>query len=139
MRQFMILLMLSFAVCTPSFADNAKCEIPEKTEELFPILGYEVAGEGRLYFHTAPNSKCVDKNFFVIPGNHLTAREEFKDWTFVEFYTAKSEIVSGWVNTKRLKFSGTMGYTDESEYKFYEKAKADADAGKLGSPFARGK
>lgn len=137
MRNATIVLMLSFAFCFPALAGNAQCRAPKNTTDLIPPLAYEVAGTGRLYFHSAPNPKCVVKGVFVIPGNQLIAREEFKDWTLVEFFTEKSESVVGWVITRRLKFTGTSGHTDESDYKFYEKAKADADAGKLGSPFAR--
>lgn len=116
----------------PAAADP--CAPPKETILLVPALGYEVAGTGRLYFHSAPSEKCVMRDLFVIPGNRLSANEENGQWTSVN-YEGKSGPVEGWVETRRLKFIGTVGYTEPRKQDFYRKAAEAAKAGKLGSPF----
>lgn len=128
-------LMLSLAVYSSSFADNTVCQEPSKTVALWPALGYQVASTGRLYFHAAPNEKCVDKNIFVIPGDSLIAHEEYREWSKVTYILKTGKYYDGWVITKRLKFTGTDGRTEPEEFEFYEKAAKAAKAGKLGSPW----
>lgn len=113
---------------------------PEKeTRSLFPALGYNVAGSGRLYFHVAPNLNCRIDNLFVIHGDLLVAHEQFGEWSYVVFVpkNQNKKEVSGWVESKRLKFIGTMGNTDEKDFPFYENAQKAAEKGKLGSPFSK--
>lgn len=105
---------------------------------LSPQLSYEVAGTGRLYFHNAPNEKCINKNIFVIPGDNLSAYQEFGEWSQVMFVSKTGEMTSGWVITKRLKFIGAFGMEMRSaDFKFYTEAAKKAEAGKLGSPFEK--
>lgn len=99
---------------------------------------YEVAGSGRLYFHTAPNASCTDKHVFVVPGDRLVAYSESgakSEWTSVMYVAKNGQDYSGWVRTERLRFTGAFGanMTPES-MKFYEKAAKEAKAGKLGAP-----
>ncbi|MBC3881566.1 hypothetical protein H8K35_08295 [Undibacterium sp. LX40W] len=136
---------MAFAVMICSVSQAAvpgkQCgEPPEKeTMSLFPALGYNVAGSGRLYFHAAPNLNCRIDNLFVIPGDLLVAHEQFGEWSYVVFVpkNQNKKEVSGWVESKRLKFIGTMGNTDEKDFPFYENAQKAAEKGKLGSPFSK--
>lgn len=135
------LLSLSFASSVPAqsaktpAANQAPCGAPKETILLVPALSYEVAGTGRLYFHSAPNGQCLLRDTFVIPGNRLVANEEQGNWTWVSYSGKNGNIAEGWVETGRLKFTGTAGHTDPRQAEFYRKAVEAARAGKLGSPF----
>lgn len=107
--------ILFLATSTASFADQARCEQvlkqAEKEQVLFsPVESYKVVGEGRLYFHTAPHEDCRTKDVFVVPGDNLTASTEYKGWYSVLYINSKTgKDYDGWVEFKRLKFTGTMG------------------------------
>ena len=105
---------------------------------LSPRLTYEVAGSERLYFYTAPNEKCINKNSFVILNDVLFTYEEFGAWTQVMFNSKTGEPTFGWVKTQRLKFTGAFGMELTAEdFKFYTDAAKVAKAGKLGSPIEK--
>ncbi len=124
------------SMCASSaFAAPAPCKQPADPIQLIPSLGYEVAGNGRLYFYTAPNEACADKKVFVIPHDRLIANQEFGAWTWVDYTAKNGDITSGWVSTERLKFIGTEGYTAPDRAAFFEKAAKAAQAGRLGSPW----
>lgn len=132
--------MFSSFVFFPVFAVGVNCKAPSQMEgvHLSPRLTYEVAGTGRLYFHTAPNEKCISKNIFVIPGDQIVAYEESGEWSSVAFFSKTGETTDGWVMTKRLKFMGAFGMDmTPEEFKFYTEAAKAAKAGKLGSPLER--
>jgi hypothetical protein len=118
-------------------ADGTACTEPPKTAELRPPLGYEVAGTERLYFYTAPDDKCIDKNIFVVLGDRLIAYNEYGKWTQVSFSSQSGKTYDGWVTTNRLKFIGTEGNTEQGDLEFYDKAVKAARAGKLGSPWGK--
>ena len=62
-----------------------------------------VGGEGRLYFHSAPNKQCQLKNVFVLPNDRLEAYAEHGEFTEVIVWHAKSRVgTAGWVATARL-------------------------------------
>ena len=110
-----ILCMVIVVTCSPSFADQATCNHmatqAEKAQSFFsPVAGYKVVGAGRLYFHTAPNENCRSQDVFVIPGDHLIAYTEYKGWVSVMYIHPQTyQDYHGWVQSKRLKFTGTMG------------------------------
>lgn len=140
MLKIITVLMFSLFVYFPSFAVGVSCKEPPQIAnfELSPRLTYEVAGTGRLYFHVAPNEKCINKNIFVIPGDNLNAYAEFGEWSQVMFVSKTGEMIDGWVITKRLKFTGAFGMEMPSaDLKFYTEAVKAANAGKLGSPFEK--
>jgi hypothetical protein len=116
----------------------AACDTPKDEVHLPERFMYQVAGSGRLYLYKAPNEACLDKSLFVIPGDSLTAYTESGsqgEWTSVMYIAKDGEDYSGWVKTNRLKFRGAAGMDMTPEdIKFYQKAAAAADAGKLGSP-----
>lgn len=107
--------VLLVTIPTTPFADQALCgrvlKQAEKKQVLFsPVEGYKVVGEGRLYFHTAPHEDCRTKDVFVVPGDNLTASTEYKGWYSVFYINARTgKDYDGWVESKRLKFTGTMG------------------------------
>lgn len=131
--------MLTLFLSNAAHAEVVTCnaEPPEQTF-LTEKYNYKVVGSGRLFLHTGPNEKCINKNLFVIPGDVLTAYNEYgKDgeWSSVMFISKSGKNSSGWVLTSRLMFTGAFGMEMTPEkVKFYEKAAAAARAGKLGAP-----
>jgi hypothetical protein len=86
-------------------ADGAR----KREVRLNPPSAYVVAGTGRLPFHLAPDAACRDKNIFVIPGDRLTAYSEYQGYTSVMYLNPKTgQDFSGWVESKRLQFAGTV-------------------------------
>ncbi|WP_223565570.1 hypothetical protein [Pantoea sp. OVA07A] len=63
---------------------------------------YKVGGEGRLYFYSAPNEKCLEKEVFVVPGNQLYAYVEYGKYYSVMYVTNDGNQVDGWVKKDRL-------------------------------------
>jgi hypothetical protein len=109
------ILIFIITACSPSFADSITCDSISKKAEteqniISPVAGYQVIGDGRLYFHFAPDEKCRNKDVFVIPGDQLIAYTEYKGWFSVMYLNPKTgKDFEGWVQSKRLKFTGTMG------------------------------
>lgn len=131
--------MLTFFTCNSTYADVVTCNgEPRNQTYLTEKYQYKVAGSGRLFFHTAPNEKCIDKNVFVIPGDDLIADYDYGkngEWSSVRFVSKSGKDYSGWVLTSRLMFTGAFGMEMTPEkLKYYEKAAAAAKAGKLGAP-----
>ena len=63
----------------------------------------KVVGDGRLYFHTAPDKQCQSRTVFVLPNDRLEAYAEHGEFTEVIFWNAKSRAgTAGWVATARL-------------------------------------
>jgi hypothetical protein len=66
--------------------------------------GRRVAGRERLYFHTAPDSACRQRDLFVVPGDALKAHSEYGIYTEVVYVHPKTGRESvGWVDTGRLQ------------------------------------
>ncbi len=69
---------------------------------------HEVAGNGRLPFHSAPDPSCKMPGVFVIPGQTVIAYSSYKDYTSVMYINQKTnDSVTGWVLSPRLKGTGT--------------------------------
>ncbi len=89
--------------------DPASCtSIAERAEKegspYYPSLTAEVIGLGKLYFHAAPDSNCVDQNVFVIPKDPLLVYVDYNGWMKVEFENTKSgQTFEGWVKSDRVK------------------------------------
>jgi hypothetical protein len=63
----------------------------------------KVVGEGRLYFHTAPDKQCQLKTVFVVPNDRLEAYAEHGDFTEVIYWNAKTRAgTAGWVISSRV-------------------------------------
>lgn len=132
-------LMLALFVCNAAYADDSICNgTPPNQTYLTENYQYKVAGSGRLFLHTGPNEKCIDKNLFVIPGDDLVAYNEYGkngEWSRVMFISKTGKDYSGWVLTSRLMFIGASGMEmTPGKVKYYAKAAAAAKAGKLGAP-----
>lgn len=65
--------------------------------------GYEVFGEGRLYFYSAPDDQCISKNIYMVRGDQVDAYAEYNNYLFVIYFTKVGHEVSGWVKKNRLK------------------------------------
>ncbi|MFW0697829.1 hypothetical protein [Pantoea sp. R13S299] len=63
---------------------------------------YKVGGKGRLYFYSAPDEKCIEKEVFVVPGNELYAYVEYENYYSVMYVTNDGNQVDGWVKKDRL-------------------------------------
>lgn len=107
--------VIALTVACPSFADQAACnkvsKQAEKDQVFFsPPGAFDVVGDGRLYFYLAPHEGCKSKDVFVIPGDSLFGYTEYKGWYSVYYINPKTgKEVDGWVDGKRLKFTGTIG------------------------------
>ncbi|MDB5745734.1 MAG: hypothetical protein JWP72_582 [Massilia sp.] len=135
------LSMLTFvlAVCNVAQAAGSICTSePADRIHLDERYSYKVAGTGRLYIHTGPDKKCLDKNVFVVPGDKLVAYAEYGqkgEWSSVMYTSKTGQDYAGWVLTERLMFEGAFGQnTTPEKVKYYEKAAMSAKAGKMGSP-----
>jgi len=63
-----------------------------------------VTAGSRLYFHTAPDSGCRQRELFVVAGDGLQAQHEYGTFTEVRYVHPKTGRASiGWVQTGRLQ------------------------------------
>ena len=63
----------------------------------------KVVGEGRLYFHTAPDKQCQLRTVFVVPNDRLDAYAEHGEFTEVIYWNAKTRAgTAGWVISSRV-------------------------------------
>ena len=80
-------------------------EKAEAEKEAIPAAqaARRVVGEGRVYFHTAPNKQCQLGNTFVVPNDRLEAYAEHGEFTEVIYWNAKTRAgTAGWVATSRI-------------------------------------
>ncbi|QXI30408.1 SH3 domain-containing protein [Pseudomonas vanderleydeniana] len=74
-----------------------------------PIEG-TVIGQGRVYFHSAPNSACLDKKVFIIPGDSVTIYASTQDdWAQVMYVAKGGKDFTGWIEESRLKLGDHLG------------------------------
>lgn len=86
-------------VCVTVFAQA------ESNQTLVPgqLSARGVTGTGRLYFHSAPDQRCLLKDLFVISGNRLEAYAEHGEFTQVIYWNAVTGAgTAGWVLSLRL-------------------------------------
>ncbi len=69
--------------------------------------GYQVKGEGRAYFYSAPTEGCEDKKIFIIHGDNVNVYLDYNNYFYVMYFTKNGKQVSGWVKSDRLKSNGT--------------------------------
>ena len=94
----------SAADCT-ALAKEADAQAPR----LSPPSSYVVGDAGRLYFHTAPDPACRDKDVFVIPNDRLTGYSEYKGYISVMYLNPVSlKSYLGWVEARRLNYQGAI-------------------------------
>jgi hypothetical protein len=64
---------------------------------------YEATGTGRLFFHSAPDDRCIQKNIFIIPGDQVNAYTEYSDFVSVMYIDSHGKDTEGWVKRDRLQ------------------------------------
>lgn len=71
---------------------------------LYPIGSlYTVIGRGRLFFYSAPDERCIQKEIFIIPGDQMNAYTEYSDFISVMYIDAHGKDTEGWVKRDRLQ------------------------------------
>jgi hypothetical protein len=79
------------------------------------MSGRRVIGTGRLHFYSAPDSKCLTRNTFVIPNDKVEAYFDYGGYTSVTYW-GNGEGIEGWVISDRLVETGTgIGNKEEEE------------------------
>jgi len=78
---------------------------------------YKVGGSGRLQFYSAPDSRCAEKDVFVVPGNELYAYVEYGKYYSVMYVANDGNQVNGWVEKFRLVETHTGIAPDYDENK----------------------
>jgi len=78
---------------------------------------YKVGGSGRLQFYSAPDSRCAEKDVFVVPGNELYAYVEYGKYYSVMYVANDGNQVNGWVEKIRLVETHTGIAPDYDENK----------------------
>jgi hypothetical protein len=74
-----------------------------------PVMA-TVIGAGRAYFHSAPESECITKRLFIVPGDNVTVYKPYKNWYQVMYVNNKTgEDFEGWIEDRRLRLGGTIG------------------------------
>jgi hypothetical protein len=108
-----LLIGLAFVLSCPAYA--AECLEPKtgtKDVPMFsPPLSAFVVGTGRLQFYSAPHPGCRMNGDFDIPRDELIVyAQSSSGWSSVMYSNPKTgNSVSGWVNSSRLKETGTVG------------------------------
>ncbi|QKJ85705.1 hypothetical protein PMPD1_0733 [Paramixta manurensis] len=69
--------------------------------------GFSVTGHGRLYFYSAPDVACKNKDTFIVPGDVVNAYLDFNGYYSVMYFRGDGSQVEGWVKSSRLKENGT--------------------------------
>lgn len=68
---------------------------------------HTVTGQGRLQFYSAPDSSCVIKGVFILPGEEVVAYVEYNGYSAVMYTNPRTrENTEGWVATTRLQPTG---------------------------------
>ncbi len=113
-------LGMSLCFCTSAIAaapvDCAALShrIAMNASDYRPAMEGEVVGEGRAYFHDAPNEVCVRKGF-VVAGDMLEVRKAMPGWAHVVYISADGRQIGGWLKQVRVRMNGVPGplYTGE--------------------------
>lgn len=80
-----------------------------------PAHPFAVAVNNKVYFHTAPDSSCIQHDKFVITGDYLYAYKIHKGFTYVNYFTTKGNEIKGWVNSSELdKLNPTVASTKKN-------------------------
>ena len=120
MVKFLLLIVFSLPLTVlannacPMLSDsaNAKGVRFDNTDNV-----YKVSGSGRLQFYSAPDSRCAEKDVFVVPGNELYAYVEYGKYYSVMYVANDGNQVNGWVEKFRLVETHTGIAPDYDENK----------------------
>ena len=82
-----------------------RCHTEEDHGEPFAPVEFKVVGQGRLYFHSAPFPECKTA-IFIIPNNYGYTQAVYEGWASITYFSqAAGDVMSGWVEAKRLKIT----------------------------------
>ncbi|PTQ73630.1 DUF4431 domain-containing protein [Pseudomonas sp. GV071] len=83
-------------------AENASLD-----ERLPSPLPGKITGEGRLYFHTAPNESCGENKAYIVPGDVVSVTNIHSfGWANVTYTSKKGTEFSGWVKQGQVLING---------------------------------
>lgn len=104
----------SAIAATPVDCAGLSHRIAMNTTDYRPAMEGKVVGEGRAYFHNAPNDACLRKGF-VVPGDRLEVRKAMPGWVHVVYIGADGGQYGGWLKQARVRMNGVPGplYTGE--------------------------
>ena len=68
-----------------------------------PRSAFTVTGTGRLFFHSAPDERCIQRDIFIIPGDQVNAYTEYSDFVSVMYIDSHGKDTEGWVKRDRLQ------------------------------------
>lgn len=96
----------------PALADTCAQSSEEAQTQQIRIPGHasnhSIIGKGRAYFFSAPNSACISKQLFVVPGDIVIAYADYQAFTYVLYIHPKTGAqTDGWLQSARLKPNGT--------------------------------
>lgn len=64
---------------------------------------FEVISNGRLYFYSAPDDLCMQKESFLVPGDQVVGYSEYNGFLFVAYFKKNGDSVDGWLKIDQLK------------------------------------
>jgi len=105
----LLLQEVEFVSGTP--AEPVDCEVLAENASLdqqlpAPLPG-KITGEGRLYFHTAPNDSCTDRKAYIVPGDSVAVSNIHSfGWAEVSYTTKNGAVYSGWVKQGQVLING---------------------------------
>lgn len=107
---FLLLSLLTSPGFAASKCDQRNAQAENLQARLVPPFSFQVIGAGRLQFYSAPDAACKKHGVFVIPGDQLIGYGEYEHWVSVMYFNPKTGTdAQGWVDSRRLKYRGTMG------------------------------
>ena len=98
------ILMASISANAEEFCDSLN-SMTYKNEVYLasPRSSFTVIGRGRLFFYSAPDERCIQKNIFIIPGDQVNAYTEYSDFVSVMYIDSHGKDTEGWVKRDRLQ------------------------------------
>ncbi len=101
----LLLQEVEFVTGTP--AEPVDCEILAENASLderlpTPLPG-KITGEGRLYFHHAPNDTCTERKAYIVPGDSVTVSNIHSfGWAEVSYTSKNGAVYTGWVKQSHV-------------------------------------
>lgn len=100
----------------PSLNASASCgkqsdavlQGPETEHILSAENHYQISGEGRAWFYSAPADGCKSSTVFLVPGDGVSVQKQHakSGFSYLTYYTQDRRIVQGWIKTDRLVAQG---------------------------------
>lgn len=82
-----------------------RCIADDAIGEPFVPVEFKVIGQGRLYFYSAPFPECK-MAAFIIPNDYGYTNALHEGWAAITYFSPKAgDVISGWVEAKRLKIT----------------------------------